>query len=162
MHHSVAVFPSKDPPCKQMCDLATTLPPCSHIWILSLILTVHYDTSETVGGGDIPPQGIGRQGGERRKGSWVGGRSTTKRLCLLRQKWFEGPWCSTFLHKWGGQAFYITLAPCLCWAHGQAGYWWIQPEASKLNSCLFQSNFYKVTPAGVFFILKQEGYFNRD
>lgn len=72
-HRSVTVFPSKDPPCKQMSDPATTLLPYSHIWILSLMPSVRYDTSETVGGGEISQQVIRREGEkERKEGSRVG------------------------------------------------------------------------------------------
>lgn len=103
--------------------------------------------------------------GERRKGSGVGAPlkgcissdESSLNVSGAAPAPFE-PSCT----KWGGQAFYIALALCRWWARGQAGHWWIWPESSKLNPGLFQRNFYKVTPADVFFILKQAGYFNRD
>lgn len=49
-----------------MSDPAATLLPCSHFWSLSLVPSVHCDTSETVGGGEISQQGIER--GEEKEG----------------------------------------------------------------------------------------------
>lgn len=65
--HSVALFPSTDPPCMEMSDAAATLLPCSHFWRLLLMPSVHYDTSETVGGGEISQQPRGRGGEEEGK-----------------------------------------------------------------------------------------------
>lgn len=159
LHHSVAVFPSKDPHYKQTCDLATTLLPCSHIWTqlnTDCRLWHQWDSGRR--------WDFTLRYRKWKKKETKRSRSTTKRSYLLRWKLFEGPWfsiclCAPFKTSRTGILYSSGSLPVL---GSQAGYWWVQPEASKLNSCLFQSNFYKVTPAGVFFIFKQEGCFNRD
>lgn len=46
--------------------------------------SVHYDTSETVGGGEISQQGVRGEKSRKRKKKRQWSRSTTDRLYLLR------------------------------------------------------------------------------